>query len=258
MLEYIPAPAVALFLVIGMLFFLEVGRWIGKRGLLSDPEGSEKGLATLESAILALFGLLLAFCFSGATERFDVRRQLITQEANDIGTAWTRIDLLPAESQPAMRDLFRKYLDSRLDTYRKIPDMTAVAAEMENSTNLQQQIWSHAIAGCNAKKDPATTSLILPSLNAMMDTMTVRTMATKMHPPMIAFVLLLCLALVCAVLAGHGLSGRKDRCWFHILGFAIVIPLTIYVILDIEYPRVGFIRVDDFDKILEQLRASMK
>lgn len=258
MLEGIPAPLIAISLMAGMLLFLELGRWVGKRGLLSDPEGSEKGLSTLESSILALFGLLVAFSFSGATERFDTRRNFITQEANDIGTAWTRIDLLPRESQPAMRDLFRKYLDSRLETYAKIPDMAAVAVEMEKSTKLQQEIWSLAVAGCEAKKDPASTSLILTSLNAVMDTMTMRTMATKTHPPTIVFVLLLFLALVCAFLAGHGLSSRKDRCWFHILGFALVIPLTIYVILDIEFPRFGYIRVDDFDIVLKQLRESMK
>jgi hypothetical protein len=33
--------------------------------------------------------------------------------------------------------------------------------------------------------------------------------------------------------------------------------LAVYVILDIEYPRFGFIRVDSFDQVLVDVRAQM-
>jgi hypothetical protein len=38
---------------------------------------------------------------------------------------------------------------------------------------------------------------------------------------------------------------------------AFVLSFTFYVILDFEYPRLGFIRIDDFDNLLVQVRASM-
>ena len=60
-----------------------------------DPEGAHTGTGPVEGAVFALFGLLVAFSFSGAAERFDVRRQLIVEEANAIGTAYLRIDLTP-------------------------------------------------------------------------------------------------------------------------------------------------------------------
>jgi hypothetical protein len=41
------------------------------------------------------------------------------------------------------------------------------------------------------------------------------------------------------------------------IGFAAVMAITVYVILDIEYPRRGLIRVDRFDHALVDLRASM-
>jgi hypothetical protein len=67
----------------------------------------------------------------------------VREEANDIGTAWLRIALLPATAQPSMRDLFRRYLDSRIEVYRRvpnIPDMEAVRAALAGSTNLQGEI----------------------------------------------------------------------------------------------------------------------
>ena len=39
--------------------------------------------------------------------------------------------------------------------------------------------------------------------------------------------------------------------------FAATLAISIYVIQDLEYPRIGLIRVDAFDQLLEQVRASM-
>jgi hypothetical protein len=66
------------------------------------------------------------------------------------------------------------------------------------------------------------------------------------------------LALAAALLAGYGMAGGRSRSWVHILGFAAVMALTVYVIVDIEYPRFGLIQVKDADLVLQELRASMK
>ena len=68
----------------------------------------------MEAAVFALLGLLLGFSFAGGTSRLDARRQLIVQEANAIGTAYLRLNLLPSTEQPEMRRLFREYVDARL------------------------------------------------------------------------------------------------------------------------------------------------
>jgi hypothetical protein len=53
------------------------------------------------------------------------------------------------------------------------------------------------------------------------------------------------------------MTGSKVRRWFHMLGFALVVAFTVYVIMDLEYPRLGLIRVDAFDQALVDLRESM-
>ena len=110
----------------------------------------------MDGAVFALLGLLVAFTFSGAASRFDARRHLIVEETNAIGTAYLRLDLLPASAQPALRDLFRRYLDSRLEVYRKLPDLDAAKAELARSTQLQGEIWSQAVAagGWRARRPP--------------------------------------------------------------------------------------------------------
>ena len=44
----------------------------------------------------------------------------------------------------------------------------------------------------------------------------------------------------------------------HMLAFAVIMAVTVYVILDLEYPRLGLIRVDAVDQVLVDLRDSMK
>ena len=98
----------------------------------------------------------------------------------------------------------------------------------------------------------------LPGLNQMFDIVTTRTMAAKTHPPTIVFVMLGIMACVAAFMAGHGMSGSKVRSWVHNVGFAAILALTVFVILDLEFPRLGFIRVNAFDQVLVDLRQSMK
>jgi hypothetical protein len=79
-----------------------------------------------------------------------------------------------------------------------------------------------------------------------------------MHPPSIIFGLLFGLALAASMLAGYGMAVRKARSWIHIVGFAAIMTVSVYVILDLEFPRLGLIRVDAFDQVLIELRKSMK
>ncbi|HRD67278.1 MAG TPA: DUF4239 domain-containing protein [Candidatus Competibacter sp.] len=250
---------ITLILFFGMLALLEIGRWIGNHRLEKDAQGARAGTGTIEGAVFALLGLLIAFTFSGAASRFDARRALIVEETNDIGTAYLRLDLLPASAQPALRDLFRRYVDSRLETYRKLPDIDAAKVELAQSTALQGEIWTQAIAaGRLENASPSATMLLLPALNQLIDITTTRTMAARMHPPLAIFAMLYGLALASALLAGYGMAGSKSRNWLHIIGFAAIMATAVYVIIDIEFPRLGLIRVDTFDQALVDLRASMK
>jgi hypothetical protein len=245
-------------LFLGMLLLLETGRRIAIRRLAQDPEGAREGLGVVEGAIFSLLGLLIAFTFSGAATRFEDRRHLIVEEANDIGTAYLRIDVLPASAQPALRELFRQYLDSRLGVYRKLPDIAAAQAELAHSVQLQGEIWTNAIEACRDSGPHPAHMLLLPALNAMFDITTTRTETAKNHPPSIIFAMIGALSLAAALLAGYGMAGGKLRSWVHIVGFAAAMAITVYVIVDIEYPRFGFIRVADADRVLLDLRESMK
>ena len=255
----VQATVFTLALFSGMLALLEIGRRIGLRRMAQDSEGARAGVGAVEGAVFGLLGLLIAFTFSGAASRFDTRRQLIVEETNDIGTAYLRLDLLPVDQQPALREKFRQYVDTRLAVYAKLPDIAAAKEELAKGNRLQGEIWRQAVSASRTQgASPAAPMLLLPALNAMIDITTTRTMAAQMHPPAIIIAMLFGLALAGALLAGYAMAAAKSRSWLHMIGFALATAFVIYVILDMEYPRVGLIRVDAFDQALVEFRQSMQ
>ena len=246
-----------LVLFLAMILFIEIGRRLRLRSQAKGAEGSAAGLGAVEGALFGLMGLVLAFTFSGAISRFDDRRKLIVEEANDIGTAYLRVDLLPSAAQPQLREIMRRYVDTRIETYRVLPDLDAAMSLFAKANEIQKEIWQYAVAATNDAANPRGSMVLLPALNAMFDIANTRFWATQAHPPALIFALLGTLALVCSLLAGYGMGGGKDRNWIHIVGFALVLTITVYVIVDMEYPRMGFIRVDSFDQALVDVRATM-
>jgi hypothetical protein len=245
-------------LFVAMIVALEIGRRLGKSQVeAAGGTDTAQGSGALEAALFALLGLLIAFTFYGAAARFDERRKLIVEEVNDIGTAYLRVDVLPEDARPLIKEKFRQYLDSRIETYRRIPDMAAVFAEKERSSQLQAEIWNLSIGAAERSQSTAPQVILLPALNSMFDITTTREMATRMHPPTVIFVMLFTLVLATSLLAGHGMATVKKRSWLHILAFSITMILTVYVIFDVEYPRLGLIRVDSFDQALVDLRSKM-
>lgn len=257
----ISTPLFVVALFIGMLLCLEFGRRIGVLRLEKYPDSARDGLGIVEGAFFGLLSLLIAFSFSGAAARLDQRRALIVEEANDIGTAYLRIDLLSPDSQPPMRDLFRRYLQSRLTIYQKLPDVESAEEELAKSAILQSQIWSQAVAATRnggAEAHPDAGKLLLPAINEMIDITTTRTMAARTHPPFIIFALLFAISLICAFIAGQGLAAAKPRAWTHLVAFALLTCISIFVVLELEYPRKGFVSVKAHDRVLIELLQSMK
>ena len=238
---------------------LEAGIRIGRRALAGPDAHRPAGLGTVETVAFGLLGLLLAFTFSGAASRFDARRALVVEEANDIGTAWLRLDLLPPASQPPLRDAFRRYADSRILMYRKVADvdLAGARAEYTRAAEIQNEIWAGAVAAC--REAPSQASIVLlPALNAMIDITTTRLAATEMHPPKVVYAVLFIVSFGCALLAGYEMGASEARSWLHVLGYAFIVAFVLYVIADFEYPRIGLIRIESIDHYLADVRSAMK
>ena len=129
--------------------------------------------------------------------------------------------------------------------------------ELARADALQKEIWAHAVAACSTPEGERARVLLLPALNDMIDITTTRTVAAKTHPPTVINALLIGLVLASSLMAGSAMADERSRGWLHMLGFALAMSVSVYMIFDLEYPRQGLIRIDAIDQILVDLRATM-
>jgi hypothetical protein len=245
--------AVGVGLFIAMLLGVEGGRQLAVRRAARGDMASKFG--AVDGAMFGLLGLLVAFTFSGAADRFHQRRALIVDEANAVGTAWLRLDLLPADAQPALRDLFRQYVDVRLETHRLAGSLDASRERAGAAARLQSEIWAKANAAYPRAQSPQVMPVVASALNEMFDLGATRVFAMLNHPPRAIYGMLCVVCVVCSVVAGYAMG--ETRSPLHSVGFALVLAVTVIFILDLEYPRLGWIRLDRADLPLVMVRESM-
>jgi hypothetical protein len=240
----------------GMLWFLEIGRRKGVRATEKRGADARVGVGVVDSAVYGLLGLLLGFTFSGATTRFDQRRQLVADEANAAGTAWQRVALLPADQQAPIHEQFRRYLDALLAWYHEAPGYATTIREPALVTRAQDELWTRSVTACLTATGERARMLLLPALNDMFGTVEKERVARRMHPPAAIWIMLVGTALASALFAGYALSSAVTRNRMYSVGFAACVSIAIFVIIELEYPRMGLIRVNGIDQTLVELRAT--
>lgn len=244
-------------LFLSILASLCLGRYLANLQTREVPEKKLAGILVVEGAIFGLMGLLVAFTFASAHTKLDNRRHLIIEEANAIGTAYLRLDLLPIPARTQLQRDFKQYTDMRIQIVHHIFNNESFNVELDKTHALQQDIWRKTVAHCQTSNNPAICMLTLPALNNMFDIANTRMVHMMIHMPMIVFALLIIVALLGSLLAGYHMSGKRWAGILHIASYAAIMAFTIYIIVDMEYPRIGFIRIDLFDKILIETRNNM-
>jgi hypothetical protein len=241
---YVTRPWVVLVTVFGLLFALSwLGHALGARVRDRTTARSAFYLADyFPSTIMGLLALILGFTFSMTISRFENRRQLVIAEANALGTAHLRAGLLRAFEKPAIQDRLRGYLDSRIRYYRTPYDPDARRELVTRQFTQQAEIWALAIRATRRDRG-AIESIFASSLNLAFDVANERDIVlSKTLPPMIYWSLLL-ISSICVTSFGfiRGQKGERGQWQPSILVF--VLSLVIYLILDIERPDVGSIRI---------------
>ncbi len=243
-----PLWVLAASLVASFLFGAEVFFRVGRHEAKSagdDPEGSI--VTTLQSALLALLGLLAAFTFSMANSRFELRKSLMVEEANDLGTTWLRASFLPEPLRSESRGLLRDYLDDRIQLYENLQrdaGNDALQRFLDSASAQQDRLWELAEQAARAQPDSPVLALYLDSLNATIDVHALRVAATRNHVPPMTVQLLFLMSFGAACSVGHSAGLRGKRSFWSTAAFHALVALVIVTILDIDRPRRGSIRVE--------------
>jgi Protein of unknown function (DUF4239) len=223
-----------------LLITVEIGTRMGHWLSVDSDQLRHEQLVAARDAIGLLLSLLLGFTLAMALSRFDQRQQLLVDEANAIGTAMLRVEMLPDSERGKMLALLRKYVDARMHFSEARIAEQGIDSAMTQTKQLQAQMWEHSVEA--AKTTPtAITSLFIQALNDVIDLSEKRlAMLENRVPPAIWIMLTLISFLACLTV---GMSVRR-RFWYVMMITPLIISIVMSLIADLNNPRSGFLQTD--------------
>lgn len=252
----VSALILSLLLFPAILLCLELGHRLSARGMPGHESDMPPGFSVIDGSVFSLLGLLLAFSFSAAGSRFEQRRQLVVGEAAAIRDTFIRVDILPTAARDRLHTLIVDYANVRRAYNQDLHDHADPERLYKASVSAQQGIWQAAI---DLSRQPKLASdmrlLVIPALSLMFKTAEDRHVAAMSREPALIYGLLTVLSLLGGVLAGRLLTGPRGPQRAHRIIFASIIAATVFVICDLDNPRVGLIRVDYVDRMFEDVSS---
>ena len=203
-------------------------------------EDMREDFSVIQSTTLTLLGLIIGFTFSMAIGRYEQRKNYEEAEANAIGTAYVRADLLPGAAAAKIRSLLSNYLDQRILFYRT-RDPQQLRQINTTTAQLQSELWS-AVQGPAAAQPTPVVALAIASMNDVLNSQGYTQAAWWNRIPLAAWGLMGVMAICCNLLLGYG-ARRAGTERALILVLPLVVSISFFLIADIDSPRGGIILV---------------
>jgi len=230
------------------------GYKLGKLKLRKQKVNASAESSTGFGSLSGLLFLLLAFTFSMSVTRYDTRRQIIIEEANNISTAILRADLYAEKERVLFRHDLKQYVEARINYYKAGRDIKKIKFSNRQSQTLSISLWKRASRLSHNYSNTDATRQMIPALNEMFDITTTRSAAEKAKVPDSIIWLLFVLACIASFYSGYSstLNGSID--WLVEVSFCIMISVTIFFIFDLDRPYRGFVTLDESNKSIIELR----
>lgn len=235
--------AATLFAVI--IIFNEIGFRAG-RFIQSRTDDEVKSLTgSIQASILGLLALLLGFTFSMSMQRYDSRSMALIDEANAIGTAILRVQLLPEQYQRDANKMLREYVELRI----AVGQIDLTKSDARNKFNqqistLQNRLWSLAVMATNEDPRPVTTGAFVNSLNDVIDSQGRRNALLQMHVPEVVLILLFIVFASSGGILGYSNGLSRKRIVAPVVLVSLLITLIVFIIIDLDRPKRGLIQVN--------------
>lgn len=228
------AAAFGLLVLLALAF--TVGRRLGNRHPDEHPQ-----LGVVQGATLGLMGLILGFSFSGAMTRFAAREELIVRHANAISTLWMR-SALAGEQGSLIRTSLREYTQ-QLPAAFDAPTSPAFAQAQSQLGELESSMSDGVLSA--VKLEPQLGPVLLAPLSEVLDARASRIAATNRHLPTLIVIAMLACATLSVGSIGYGMAGGRQSLLPPAIALILLMTCVLWVVLDLDYPRYGFIRISD-------------
>lgn len=214
-------------------------RWHDSGPPSREREGGEQE-AYIVSGVVGLLALLMGFTFSLAVDRFEIRRGLVLEEANAIGTAYLRTQLLEEPHRARISDLLIAYTDNRLAVAQLKPDDPGVETRIAQDDRMLTDLWAATSSAFETIKGLDFSSTYVDSINHVIDLDASRRAAMVVHVPTEVFIVLVIYLVVTAGVLGYVLIGPRGKSAAAFM-LALMV-LSLLLIIDIDSPARGGVR----------------
>ncbi|MEN9600374.1 MAG: hypothetical protein RL596_2698 [Bacteroidota bacterium] len=243
------ASVLCVILMVLMTLMVYVGYWLRKR-----RQQEYEGMGSIEGSSFGLLGLILAFTFGMSANRYDNRRAVVVDEVNNLAGAMLRVETFDNDSlKHALYVDFKDLLDQRIKTnVTKVFDPQYDSARIA-SYNAVRKLIRHSNQLAKIDKYNYAAMQLIQSLIKVNDSVTLRYNTMNATVPDAIIWLLIIFALSCSVFAGFSLPVSKKINWLPILSFIVFTCVVIYIILDMDRPKRGFITIADQYSLVKDL-----
>jgi hypothetical protein len=227
-----------------LLLAIEVGYRLGRRMADVTDEGPKGQIGAIQASLLGVLALLLGFTFSLSLQRHDSRSQAVIAEANAIGTAMLRAELLPQPLGPRTLDKLKEYVDLRVEGGAiSLDNADARSIVLRRTLDVQRQLWQLGTQAVQESPSPVPSGMFVQSLNDMIDAYGSRDSALNRHVPEVVLFLLFGAFALTACLVGYASGVARHRASFPTYVLVLLIVFLVFIIIDLDRPRRGLIEV---------------
>lgn len=240
---------------IGVLLLTLIGLATALGGMLRTHIAINVDTFPATSASITMLSLLIGFTFSVALNRYDTRRDLMVEESGALTMVWERVRLEPPEIRDRMQPLVQKYLAQRLAYFQNGVAVDRQRAADVAAEDVQNKMWAIVNELVTADTRPLITRALIDGMTRVDDAAWRRESAAREHIPLLVIDLLILFSLITAAIIGYstGLQRKVNRPIN--IAFFTLLSLAILMVLDLDRPRSGVVRVSQQPMI--DLQADM-
>lgn len=255
----LPVWAAGLMCIAILAVSLEFGFRVGLKRREHWKDADSGGGAVVLTSMFAVMGLVLAFTYASGVSRYDARKNAVTLEANALGTAFHRADLVAEPGRSELKKVLLDYARTRVIETGSV--RTAQDRELTLKTTLEklEKIWPATKRMVEQNKPGPIEASMVAAINGVIDAHTIRLAAILDKLPRVIMWMLVFISSASLAVAGYnaGIQGRMSR--WRMSAFALVLAFLMMVILDFDRPNDGFVVVSNLsiEAAVAEMEADM-
>ncbi len=244
-LDSLPIFVLYLGLVVFLLCSYEIGYRIGKSAKAHRDKNEPGALNHLVSGMLAMLAFVLAFSFSMASSQHRARRKMVLEEANKIGTAYLRADLLKDPYKTRIKELLREYVDVRVKGANK----EKIAWAIKRSLEIQDLLWAQVVLAARQIPDKCVM-LVIRAVNDVIDIHEERLAAgLRARIPRSIWIALLAISALTMITMGVQAGFAETRRLIAVVPLILAFAVLTVLVVDLDRPQRGLIKVGQYEMI---------